>query len=96
MNELINDIDIATRDYIDTKLDLEMQEADLWLNTDWNGVLNKAKPTQKDKEYYIKKEINGAKSTVEHNRARVDHLKRKYEVKLLEYKFSLEDKGDEQ
>lgn len=92
MNDLIEEIEVTTNEYIDLKLETEMKEAKMWLETDWAVALNKAKPTQKDKEYYIKQQLNGDKKALEHIRAIIDSLKRKYEVKLLEYKFSLEGK----
>lgn len=92
MNDLIEEIEITTNQYIDLKWKIESEESKMWLETDWAVVLNKAKPTQKDKEYYIKQQLNGDKKELEFIRAIIDSLKRKYEVKLLEYRISLEGK----
>lgn len=95
MNDLIEEIEVTTNQYVDLKWRIELEESKMWLETDWVAVLNKAKPTQKDKEYYIKQQLNGDKKELEFIRAIIDSLKRKYEVKLLEYKFSLEGKDGE-
>jgi len=52
--KLIEEIKKAEIDFIDKKADYELAKAKMWLNTDWATILNKARPTEKDKTYYIK------------------------------------------
>lgn len=87
MVTLINDEDLneiveISREYVDSKLDLEKHKAELWLNTDWINVLGKAKPTIKDKEEWIKLETISEERNVRHLEIDLNNAKRVYNVKM--------------
>lgn len=72
--------------YIQSKIDYEKQECDLWLNTEWENVFEK-KPTQKDKEMFVKQSLVPLKSIRDFNKAKYENFKRMYELSL---KYTLE------
>lgn len=84
----INEEIIATTlDYNVTKLTIKENEAKVFLYEDISNVVGK-KPTQKDKEYYA------FLKNIEHHKemynatAKLDKLKRDYEIKKLEAKMT--------
>ena len=84
MTELIFEIEMATQNYVFNKLEFELKKSEMWLNTDFSTVLNKAKPTQKDKEAYIKVELIDMEREVEEAKINLEKLKRVFKVKLVE------------
>ena len=85
-DDLLSILYHSEKEYIQSKSDYEKQECDLWLNTEWENVFEK-KPTQKDKEMYIKQSLVTFKSTRDYNKAKYENFKRMYELSL---KYSLE------
>lgn len=73
--------------YISSKRAYEKQEAHLWLNTNWEEVFPDKKPTQKDKEMYVKEGLILFKFIRDSNKAKYDHFKRMFDLSL---KYSLE------
>lgn len=73
--------------YINSKYEYEKQEVDLWLDTNWEEIFTEKKPTQKDKEMYIKKCLLPLKFLRDTNKAGYENFKRMYELSL---KYSLE------
>ena len=50
------DVKRAEHDYQINKLEYNYKKAELWLKTNWEEELG-PKPSQKDKEYYIEREL---------------------------------------
>lgn len=73
--------------YISSKYEYEKQEVELWLDTNWEEIFPEKKPTQKDKEMYIKKSLLPLKFLRDTNKAGYENFKRMYELSL---KYSLE------
>lgn len=83
MIQLLEELETVNRELIDKKYDYELKKVELWLNTDFSTILNKAKPTQKDKEAYIKQQTIADKRNVKLLEANLEHLKRIFKVKCL-------------
>ena len=58
----------------------EQSEVELWLETDWNEVFPDKKPTVKDKEMWIKKELAEIKELRDTAKLQFDDLKRLYDL----------------
>ena len=58
----------------------EQAEVELWLETDWNEVFPDKKPTVKDKEMWIKKELAEVKELRDTAKLQFDDLRRLYDL----------------
>lgn len=54
MKEILINLENKEAEYREAKVDLELTKAQLRINTDFPTAMNKAKPTEKDKEAWIK------------------------------------------
>lgn len=75
-------------DYSVNKIDLKKTEADLMLNTNFEEVLGKNRPTVGDKEAYITLQTADLKKELEAVESKLDGLKREYSIKKLEAKMT--------
>ena len=78
----------AQLDYAAKKLLYKEKEADLLLNTDFEEVLGKKRPTVDEKKSWLLLQMKEAKHEVNHAEALVDKLKRDYEIEKLNIKFT--------
>lgn len=85
--DLICEVSTAELNYMKAKQDYESSEASLWLYTNWDEAFDGKKPTQKDKEFWIKKQLLPLKETLNVAELRMKDVRRIYDVA---YKYSLE------
>jgi len=88
LKKLNEEIVAATLDYQAMRINLKSKEADLLLNTDFEAVLNKKRPTVGEKEAYILSQVKDEKLIVEKQSMNVEGLKRLFEIYKLEVKFN--------
>lgn len=82
MKELINVLYACENDYANKKHDLEQEKINLWFNEDWATKLDKAKPSEKDKEKAITNMLSDKILEVKQLEANLNLLKRQYETAL--------------
>lgn len=96
----IEKIKVLTNNIKDVRLkimkyeeDLKKREGELWLNSDWETLLNKNRPTEKDKTSFINndKKVITRKRNIKKNKAELEFLKNNYEIELLSLKFLIEN-----
>ena len=73
-------------EYDNTKMELETLEADYILLNDWESLLGKTKPTQKEKDSYITKETELRKRNLKRLERELKHLKRMYDIYMVDAK----------
>ncbi len=78
----------AQLDYAAKKLLYKEKEADLLLNTDFEEVLGKKRPTVDEKKAWLLLQMKEDKHEVNHAEALVDKLKRDYEIEKLNIRFT--------
>ena len=78
----------AQLDYAAKKLLYKEREADLLLNTDFEEVLGKKRPTVDEKKAWLLLQMKEDKHEVNHAEALVDKLKRDYEIEKLNVRFT--------
>ena len=78
----------AQLDYAAKKLLYKEKEADLLLNTDFEEVLGKKRPTVDEKKSWLLLQMKEDKHEVNHAEALVDKLKREYEIEKLNIRFT--------
>ena len=85
INEELTD---AVLNHAATKLRYKELEADLLLNTQFEEVLGKSKPTVAEKDAYVLLQLKDLKEEVDQLQARVDDLKRRYEIEKINIRFT--------
>ena len=67
-------------------------EADLWLNSNWVELLDKDRPTEKDKTFFItlNRDIVLAKRRLGKYKAELDSFKKEYEIEILILEYLME------
>ena len=78
----------AQLDYSVKKLLYKEKEAKLLLETDFEEVLGKKRPTVDEKKAYITRELSDAKHKLNHAEVLVEKLKRDYEIEKLNIRFT--------
>ena len=78
----------AQLDYAAKKLLYKEREADLLLNTDFEEVLGKKRPTVDEKKAWLLLEMKEAKHELNHAEVLVEKLKRDYEIEKLNIRFT--------
>ena len=78
----------AQLDYSVKKLLYKEKEADLLLNTDFEEVLGKKRPTVDEKKSWLLLQMKEAKHELNHAEVLVEKLKRDYEIEKLNIKFT--------
>ena len=78
----------AQLDYSVKKLLYKEKEAKLLLETDFEEVLGKKRPTVDEKKAWLLLQMKEDKHGVNHAEALVDKLKRDYEIEKLNIKFT--------
>lgn len=81
---LNNEIEELETDCWNSKYDYEQQRADILLNTDFESVIGKAKPTVAEKEAYIEQTIGGLRLNYRELRTTLESKKRLFQVMLKE------------
>lgn len=75
-------------EYSVRKMQLKKKEAELLLNTNFEEVLGKSRPTVGDKEAYITIQTEELKHKVDEAEMNLDGLKRLFSIKKLEAKVT--------
>ena len=82
------DIIELTLDYSAKKLLLKEKEAKLMLETDFEEVLGKKRPTVDEKKSWLLLQMKEAKHELNHAEVLVEKLKRDYEIEKLNIRFT--------
>ena len=69
--------------YKDSKISLDIRKAKLNLDTNWEEVLGKSKPTVAEKESWIKIETEGQARNVADLKVSRDYCRRVFEINML-------------
>ena len=84
IRKLNKEIEEWETDYWNAKYDYEQQKADILLNTDFESVIGKAKPTVGEKEAYIEQTIGKLRLNYRELRTTLESKKRLFQVMLKE------------
>lgn len=84
--QLEEQVAVKEEEYDNEKIGLETLEADYILKNDWEKVLGKAKPTQKEKDAYIVKETEIRKRNLKRLERELKHLRRMYDIYMVDAK----------
>ena len=84
LNDSIVDLTI---EYYIKKMDLKKKEAKLLLETDFETVLGKKRPTVAEKDAWVLLQTTELKDAVVEAQAQLDSVKRGYEIKKMEAKY---------
>lgn len=68
------------------KIALETLEADYILKNDWESVLGKAKPTQKEKDNYVVQQTEIRKRNLKRLERELKHSKRMFDIYMADVK----------
>ena len=80
--ELLDVYKNVEMDYTLKRHDLKQKEILYWFNTDWKEELGKEKPTEKDKEKWIRQKMGYDSFVVEQLEVKLKHIRRMYETAL--------------
>lgn len=69
-------------EYVREKNNLESLKADYLLLNNWEELLGKKKPTQKEKDAFISKSVEQKKNEVDQLKICVDYCKRIYDIQM--------------
>jgi hypothetical protein len=72
--------------YDNEKIGLETLEADYILKNDWESVLGKPKPTQKEKDNYVVQQTEIRKRNLKKLERELKHMKRLYDIYMADAK----------
>lgn len=84
--DLDKQIDAKEEEFDNAKIALGTLEADYVLKNDWEKVLGKSKPTQKEKDNYVVVQTEIKKRNVKKLERELKHLKRLYEIHMADVK----------
>ena len=73
-------------EYDNEKIALETLEADYILKNDWESVLGKAKPTQKEKDNYVVQQTELKKRNLKKLERELKHSKRIFDIYMADAK----------
>ena len=80
--ELLDVYKNVEMDYTLKRHALKQKEILYWFNTDWKEELGKEKPTEKDKEKWIRQKMGYDSFVVEQLEVKLKHIRRMYETAL--------------
>ena len=83
--EILDVLDVyknVEMDYTLKRHALKQKEILYWFNTDWKEELGKEKPTEKDKEKWIRQKLGYDSFVVEQLEVKLKHIRRMYETAL--------------
>ena len=92
VKELNENIKQTRLKIVKTEEEIKTKEADLWLNSDWVELLNKDRPTEKDKTFFItlNRDLVLAKRRLGKYKAELDSFKKEYEIEILILEYLME------
>lgn len=74
-------------EYLIAKSNLEMLKASYVLINDWEKVLNKSKPTQKEKDAFMQVELEEKVNNVNKLKLEAEYQKRVFDINMLIFKI---------
>ena len=74
------------QEYDNQKISLETLEADYILKNDWESVLGKTKPTQKEKDNYVVQQTEILKRNLKKLERELKHSKRIFDIYMTDAK----------
>ena len=81
-----NQITELEQEYDNEKIALETLEASYILKNDWEKVLGKAKPTQKEKDNYVVQQTEMKKRNLKKLERELKHCKRIFDIYMTDAK----------
>lgn len=78
---------IKEKEYLVAKNNLEMLKAKYILKNDWEKVLGKNKPTQKEKDAFIQVQLEEKINEVNDLKIQSEYCKRVYEINVMAQKY---------
>lgn len=90
INDIVKDLDILSEQIRKEKISImkseekyKQREAYMWLNYNWEETLNKSRPTEKDKVFFITmdKEVKLGKRNMKRHQAKLNYLEKQFEIK---------------
>lgn len=81
-----NKITELEKEFDNEKISLETLEADYILKNDWETVLGKAKPTQKEKDNYVVQQTELKKRNLKKLERELKHMKRIFDIYMADAK----------
>ena len=79
-------ISVLEEKYDNEKIALETLEASYILKNDWEKVLGKAKPTQKEKDNYVVQQTEIRKRNLKRVERELKHSKRMFDIYMADVK----------
>lgn len=79
-------ISVLEEKYDNEKIALETLEASYILKNDWEKVLGKAKPTQKEKDNYVVQQTEIRKRNLKRLERELKHSKRMFDIYMADVK----------
>ena len=74
-----------------TQLDYEIKKANIWLNTDWEEVLGKSRPTEKDKNSHIDLVLDTLKREVTEAEIEYNYVRRLVKTKQIQMQMEAKE-----
>ena len=84
--DLEEQVSVKEEEFDNAKIALETLEADYILKNDWEKVLGKPKPTQKEKDNYVVQQTEIKKRNLKKIERELIHLKRLYDIYMADAK----------
>lgn len=84
---LVDEIFDIEKEYDESRLELELLKADYILLNDWQKILGKAKPTQKEKDAYVEQQLETKTRNVKKLARELKHKKMLYDVYIVDAKY---------
>ena len=78
---------LKEKEYLAAKQDLELLKAKYILTNDWESLLGKSKPTQKEKDAYIEVETEELKRKVNDLKLQSEYCKRVFEIHMMANRY---------
>lgn len=84
--DLEEQVSVKEEEFDNAKIALETLEADYILKNNWEKVLGKPKPTQKEKDNYVVQQTELKKRNLKKLERELKHLKRLYDIYMADAK----------
>lgn len=84
---ILDEVCAKQAEYDSAKSNLKVTEAKYILCNDWENLLGKAKPTQKEKDSYVAIETQEQATKVATLKRELDYLKKMLEIRMMAVKY---------
>lgn len=82
---------IREKKYLVAKNNLEVLKAKYILENDWEGILGKPKPTQKEKDAYVTVQLEEKVNELNDLKLQAEYCRRIFEIHFMAQKYIKED-----